>query len=152
MKKFFAIFMSVVMIGLLAGAASANCGKACCKKLDNVTSAECKKSKGCDKHESCDKNKGCGKHKKCEKKKCDKSKKCDMKDCDMKDCGMKKSAASKDPAMQSVVVDPVCGMDVECKTAKNFYEYKGKKYCFCSESCKQRFVKDPGKFIGKEPK
>jgi len=74
--------------------------------------------------------------------------------CDSKSsgCNMKTTDASKDPARQSVVVDPACGMDVEVKDAKYSYEYNGKKYYFCSKSCRKRFVKEPEKYIGKEPK
>ena len=31
-----------------------------------------------------------------------------------------------------MVKDPVCGMDVDPKTAANKSEYKGQMYCFCS--------------------
>lgn len=62
------------------------------------------------------------------------------------------SAASKDPTAQAVVIDPVCGMDVTVKDAKYSYKYKDKTYYFCSKKCKNNFVKDPSKFIGKESK
>ncbi len=50
--------------------------------------------------------------------------------------------------------DPVCGMDVDENAAKasgRISEYHGEKYYFCSDSCKQRFDKDPERFAG-EPK
>jgi YHS domain-containing protein len=62
------------------------------------------------------------------------------------------AAASKDPTAQAVVIDPVCGMDVTVKDAKYSYKYDGKTYYFCSKKCKNSFVKDPSKFIGKESK
>jgi len=46
-------------------------------------------------------------------------------------------------------LDPVCGMDVEVEGAKYNSEYNGKTYYFCNETCKERFDKDPSKFIGK---
>jgi RND family efflux transporter MFP subunit len=48
----------------------------------------------------------------------------------------------------SVHKDIICGMDVEEHTAEavgRTSEYHGKKYYFCSDSCKQRFEKDPGR-------
>jgi YHS domain-containing protein len=46
-----------------------------------------------------------------------------------------------------MVKDPVCGMDVNEKTAKLKVEYNGKKYYFCDESCKKEFEKNPGKYV-----
>lgn len=42
--------------------------------------------------------------------------------------------------------DPICGMNVDEKTAKFKSEYKGKTYYFCSPGCKVSFEKNPGKF------
>jgi Cu(I)/Ag(I) efflux system membrane fusion protein len=45
--------------------------------------------------------------------------------------------------------DPICGMDVGEQTAKaagRISEYHGTKYYFCSNSCKQRFEKDPERY------
>ena len=39
--------------------------------------------------------------------------------------------------------DPVCGMDVDPKTAAGKSEYKGQTYYFCSAGCKRSFDKDP---------
>jgi len=44
--------------------------------------------------------------------------------------------------------DPVCGMNVEEKTAKFKSEYKGKTFYFCAQSCKTTFEKNPAKFAG----
>lgn len=44
--------------------------------------------------------------------------------------------------------DPVCGMEVDEKTAAGKSEYKGKTYYFCAPGCKQAFDKDPGKYLG----
>ncbi|MEM2911942.1 MAG: YHS domain-containing protein [Candidatus Bathyarchaeia archaeon] len=48
-----------------------------------------------------------------------------------------------------MVKDPVCGMNVNEKTAKYKSEYMGKTHYFCSESCKQNFDKNPDKYVGK---
>jgi YHS domain-containing protein len=42
--------------------------------------------------------------------------------------------------------DPVCGMNVNEKTAKFKSEYKGKTYYFCAQSCKTTFDKNPSKY------
>lgn len=44
--------------------------------------------------------------------------------------------------------DPVCGMDVDEKTALRS-EYKGQTYYFCSPGCKRAFEKEPEKYVGK---
>ncbi len=43
--------------------------------------------------------------------------------------------------------DPVCGMEVNEKTAQWKSEYKGKTYYFCAERCKQVFDKKPDSFV-----
>ena len=57
---------------------------------------------------------------------------------------VKREAVHKD----SVHKDPVCGMDVEDGAVKPgiISEYRGKKYYFCSDSCKQEFEKDPARY------
>lgn len=45
--------------------------------------------------------------------------------------------------------DPVCGMQVDEKTAAGKSEYKGQTYYFCSAGCKKSFDKEPEKFAGK---
>ncbi len=45
--------------------------------------------------------------------------------------------------------DPVCGMDVDPKTATEKSEYQGKTYYFCSAGCKKSFDKEPQKYVGK---
>jgi len=52
----------------------------------------------------------------------------------------------------SVHKDPVCGMDVEESAvipAGGMIEYRGKKYYFCSDACKQEFEKDPQRYSAK---
>ena len=51
-----------------------------------------------------------------------------------------------------MAIDPVCKMEVDDKKAAAAYEYEGKKYYFCAVGCKDRFLKDPEKFLGKDKK
>jgi YHS domain-containing protein len=46
--------------------------------------------------------------------------------------------------------DPVCGMEVDEKTANWKSEYKGKTYYFCAPGCKADFDKDPEKYLSQE--
>ena len=48
-----------------------------------------------------------------------------------------------------MVVDPVCKMKIDEKKAAGNSNYKGQTYYFCNLSCKQRFDKEPEKYIGK---
>ena len=43
--------------------------------------------------------------------------------------------------------DPVCGMDVDPKTALKA-EHMGQTFYFCSAGCKAAFEKDPMKYMG----
>ena len=43
--------------------------------------------------------------------------------------------------------DPVCGMDVDPKTAVSKSEYQGQTYYFCSPGCKRSFDKEPQKYV-----
>jgi Cu+-exporting ATPase len=45
--------------------------------------------------------------------------------------------------------DPVCGMDVDEKTAAGQSEYLGKTYYFCSPGCKRSFDQNPEKYTSK---
>jgi Cu+-exporting ATPase len=47
-----------------------------------------------------------------------------------------------------MAVDPVCGMEVDEKSAAATYEYKGQTYYFCAPGCKAAFEKDPEKYLG----
>lgn len=46
--------------------------------------------------------------------------------------------------------DPVCNMNVDEKRAAATSVHKGKTYYFCAKSCKEKFDREPEKFIGKE--
>ncbi len=49
-----------------------------------------------------------------------------------------------------MAIDPVCKMTVDEKKAAATYEYKGKTYYFCAVGCKDKFSKDPEKFVKEE--
>jgi Cu+-exporting ATPase len=42
--------------------------------------------------------------------------------------------------------DVVCGMQVDPAKAAGTSEYQGKKYFFCSQSCKQKFDQSPQQY------
>ncbi len=44
-------------------------------------------------------------------------------------------------------IDPVCGMEVDPKTAEYTSIYQGKTYYFCSSGCKKDFDKEPQKYV-----
>jgi len=48
-----------------------------------------------------------------------------------------------------MAIDPVCKMEINEKEAAATYEYKGKNYYFCEVGCKEKFAKDPEKFLKK---
>jgi YHS domain-containing protein len=48
--------------------------------------------------------------------------------------------------------DLVCGMSVDENKAAATSIYKGKMYFFCAKGCKEKFDKDPEKFVSKENK
>ena len=48
------------------------------------------------------------------------------------------------PAM---VEDPVCGMRLDPDDAAATAEHEGKVYFFCSQTCHDAFVSDPGPYV-----
>lgn len=46
-----------------------------------------------------------------------------------------------------VVLDVVCGMEIDEKTAKWKTEHNGKTYYFCGPMCKMEFDENPEKYI-----
>jgi len=46
-----------------------------------------------------------------------------------------------------LVLDVVCGMEVDEKTAKWKSEYKGETYYFCAPTCRQKFDMNPEKYV-----
>jgi YHS domain-containing protein len=49
-----------------------------------------------------------------------------------------------------LVTDPVCGMEIDEKTAKYKTVYNGKAYYFCGPMCKLEFDEKPLKYIESE--
>ena len=47
-------------------------------------------------------------------------------------------------------VDPVCNMDLESRHGEFMYDFEDVTYHFCSELCKNEFIKQPEKFHKKE--
>ncbi len=48
--------------------------------------------------------------------------------------------------------DPICGMDVDERTARHTSEYQGKTYYFCAPGCKRTFDQNPQQYVGEEQK
>ena len=46
-----------------------------------------------------------------------------------------------------MVKDPVCGMEIDPKTATGKSDYQGQTYYFCSAGCKKAFDQDPQKYV-----
>lgn len=46
--------------------------------------------------------------------------------------------------------DPVCKMTVDEKKAEAKSDYKGKTYYFCAKGCKEKFDKEPEKYVTKQ--
>ncbi|MEG0488390.1 MAG: YHS domain-containing protein, partial [Acinetobacter sp.] len=51
--------------------------------------------------------------------------------------------------LELVKIDPVCGMNVSEDSAHSF-EYDNKKYLFCSDGCKQKFMQNPQSYLQKD--
>ena len=49
--------------------------------------------------------------------------------------------------MPEMVEDPVCGMRIDPDDAAATAEYEGKLYYFCSETCHNAFVANPGNYV-----
>jgi Cu+-exporting ATPase len=48
-------------------------------------------------------------------------------------------------------VDPVCGMKVDPAHAAGRSDFGGTTYFFCSSSCKEKFDRDPSRYVGESP-
>ena len=48
-----------------------------------------------------------------------------------------------------MATDPVCGMTVDVHAGKPIYDHRGHTYYFCSEGCRTKFAKAPGRFLDK---
>lgn len=49
-----------------------------------------------------------------------------------------------------MAIDPVCKMKIDEIKAAGKSEYKGLTYYFCAVSCKQKFDKEPEKYLLKK--
>src|SRR5574342_595149 len=45
------------------------------------------------------------------------------------------------------VIDPVCGMMIDPRTAAGTWDYKEQRYYFCNPHCLERFKADPESFL-----
>src|SRR5262245_26253979 len=70
--------------------------------------------------------------------------------------GLPQSETQKDKPKQKTesaqkkeqkVKDPVCGMEIDAKSAAGKATYKGKTYYFCSVSEKEQFESEPAKYV-----
>ena len=50
-----------------------------------------------------------------------------------------------------MAIDPVCGMQVEERTAAGSCVLDGRSYYFCSAGCKQKFEANPSAYVGAPP-
>jgi YHS domain-containing protein len=51
-----------------------------------------------------------------------------------------------------MVLDPICLMEIDEKSAPAKSVYNGQTFYFCHENCKRRFEEDPEKYIDVEEK
>lgn len=51
--------------------------------------------------------------------------------------------------MAEKATDPVCGMEVDTRSAAATSEYQGQTFYFCSPGCKRTFDRDPARYVGK---
>lgn len=49
---------------------------------------------------------------------------------------------------RSTVKDPVCGMEIDPRKVLDKSEYQGKVYYFCWVGCKEKFDKNPDRYVG----
>ncbi len=50
-----------------------------------------------------------------------------------------------------MVTDPVCGMQIDTRTAAGISVFAGRKYYFCSAACKKKFEADRSSYVGTPP-
>jgi YHS domain-containing protein len=59
---------------------------------------------------------------------------------------------SRRKEVMGMAKDPVCGMEVDEKTAPGKSDYQGQTFYFCSIGCKKSFDKEPAKYSGQAHK
>ena len=52
-----------------------------------------------------------------------------------------------DDFVDEIVVDPVCGMRISRSSAGTTMDYRGHPYYFCTDECRQRFAKEPLRYV-----
>jgi YHS domain-containing protein len=58
-------------------------------------------------------------------------------------------AVSSPQEVNSMEIDPVCGMEVDPDEAAEQTEYQGRTYYFCCEQCLEKFQVDPNRYVQK---
>ena len=53
-----------------------------------------------------------------------------------------------DDTKTKTATDPVCGMTVDPATTRYRYQYQGRNYYFCADSCQTKFAADPKRYLG----
>ena len=61
-----------------------------------------------------------------------------------------RSVSSNNEEAQEKHRDPVCGMAVSNIASAHSHEFKGNRYYFCSQNCRERFEADPEKYLDSE--
>jgi len=61
---------------------------------------------------------------------------------------MSQSQIAEPPVTKAV--DPVCGMEVICETARHTHQHDGQDYFFCGPSCREKFASDPDGYLSGE--
>lgn len=52
---------------------------------------------------------------------------------------------------EELIKDPVCGMRLQPADALHASQHEGTSYRFCSEACKQKFEREPARFLPRGP-
>jgi len=65
----------------------------------------------------------------------------------MAECCHAHAHGDHQPQHGTIVTDPVCGMNVDTRTAQHRYELGGTPYYFCSERCLEKFKADPDRYL-----
>lgn len=60
---------------------------------------------------------------------------------------MKKISTENQDGKPRKVFDLVCNMELNIGDVRHAFEYNGKEYYFCSETCKSNFMNDPEKYV-----
>ena len=50
-----------------------------------------------------------------------------------------------------MTIDPVCGMEIDERTAAHKAVYEGETYYFCSQGCLQSFEENPRAYVSGAP-